>query len=149
MTDLVVGDGTQVTLHFSLKLESGDVVDSNFDGDPATFIVGDGNLLPGFEQAIFGMSAGSQASLAINPENAFGQPNPNNIQQVPRKAFTEEFEFSSGLVITFADASGGEVPGVIVDFTPENVTVDFNHPLAGEVITFDVSILSVVPAVTH
>jgi len=149
MTDLVIGEGTQVTLHFALKLDSGEVVDSNFEDDPAIFSIGDGNLLPGFERALFGMTAGDSATFEIPPEDAFGFPNPNNIQEVERENFGGEFELENGLVVSFADASGAETPGIVREFDEEKVVIDFNHPLAGETITFEVNILSVSPVVTH
>jgi len=149
MAELVIGEGMRVSLHFSLKLESGEVVDSNFEGDAATFIVGDGNLLPEFEKKLFGLSAGNSATYTMPPESAFGQLNPNNIQSVRRDAFTDEFELSVGLVVSFADAAGGETPGVIRAFDAKDVTIDFNHPLAGQSIVFDVKVLSVTPVVTH
>lgn len=149
MTALTVGEGTEVTLHFALKLETGEVVDSNFEGETATFVVGDGNLLPGFERALFGMTAGQRSAVLVPPEDAFGQPNPNNIQRVPRDNFTKEFELEVGLVVSFADAGGGETHGVITDINASDVVVDFNHPLAGKTIIFDVSIVEVQAAITH
>lgn len=146
---LTIGLDTQVELHFSLKLENGDVVDSNFDSSPATFVVGDGNLLPGFERSLFGLVAGDKAERIILPENAFGLPNENNIQVVDRTRFSKEFELSEGLVVTFADASGGEVPGVVRSFDDDKVTIDFNHPLSGKTILFQVQILNVMPATSH
>lgn len=85
MTEQVLAEqrirqNTEVTLHFALRLENGDTVDSTFDKAPATFKVGDGNLLPGFEAALFGFKAGDKRTLTIAPENAFGQPNPQNVQ---------------------------------------------------------------------
>jgi FKBP-type peptidyl-prolyl cis-trans isomerase SlpA len=74
MTDTRIGQNTEVTLHFALHLENGDTVDSTFDKAPATFKVGDGNLLPGFEAALFGFKAGDKRTVVVAPENAFGQP---------------------------------------------------------------------------
>ena len=148
MNELVIGEGTQVTLYFSLSLENGDVVDSNFEREPASFAIGDGSLLPGFEQALFGLKTGAKESIVIPPENGFGQPNPNNIQSVERESFAE-MELEKGLVISFKDPAGGELPGVVSSFNEEEVTIDFNHPLAGRNIVFDVEIVSVEPAVTH
>ena len=85
-----IGQNTEVTLHFALHLENGDTVDSTFDKAPATFKVGDGNLLPGFEAA--DCSASRQATSApsrFQPENAFGQPNPQNVQVIPRSQFKD------------------------------------------------------------
>lgn len=147
--NLTIGEGTQVTLHFALKLDGGDIVDSTFEGDPAQFTVGDGNLLEGFEQALFGLSAGDNETFVIPPEKGFGQANPNNVQEFKREDFAEDVELEKGLMLSFADAQNAELPGVVTDFNDENVTVDFNHPLAGKPINFEVKILQVDPAVKH
>jgi FKBP-type peptidyl-prolyl cis-trans isomerase SlpA len=139
---LRIGPEKQVTLHFALKLENGDVVDSTFDKQPATFKVGDGNLLPGFEQAIYGLKAGDKRSLAIGPEQGFGQGNPQNVQVMPRSQF-EGMELSEGLLVIFNDAANAELPGVVKAFDDSQVTIDFNHPLAGKALSFDVEILEV------
>jgi len=142
MTEPRIGQNTEVTLHFALRLENGDTVDSTFDKDPATFKVGDGNLLPGFEAAIFGFKAGDKRTLEILPENAFGQPNPQNVQIIARSQF-KDMELSPGLLVIFNDAANTELPGVVKEFDDTQVTVDFNHPLAGKTLTFDVEIISV------
>ena len=148
MTSLAIGPGTQVTLHFALKLENGHVIDSTFENDPATFSVGDGNFLDGFEQVLIGLVAGDRQAFTIAPEEGFGQVNPNNVQQMGRDDFTD-IELQVGLVLLFSNAQDTEVPGIITAFDDQQVTVDFNHPLAGETICFEVYILNVKPAVTH
>ncbi len=147
--EMNVGEGTRVYLNFSLALEDGDEVDSNFGGEAVSFAVGDGSLLPGFEQRLFGMRAGERKLFQVPPEDAFGQPNENNVQRIGRENFDEEIELELGLVCSFADASGGEVPGMVVAFDNEEVTVDFNHPLAGRTILFDVHIHRIEAAELH
>ena len=142
----VIGPGARVTLHFSLSLEDGSLVDSNFDGDAPTFTVGDGSLLPGFERALFGLRAGDRECFRIPPEDAFGQPNASNRQEVPRGQFAPDMDLEPGLVVSFADAAGGELPGVISEVGDERVVVDFNHPLAGRTLSFEVAIHRVEPA---
>ena len=142
MTEPRSGQNTEVTLHFALRLENGDTVDSTFDKDPATFKVGDGNLLPGFEAAIFGFKAGDKRTLHILPENAFGQPNPQNVQIIARSQF-KDMELSEGLLVIFNDAANTELPGVVKAFDDDQVTIDFNHPLAGKTLTFEVEIKDV------
>jgi FKBP-type peptidyl-prolyl cis-trans isomerase SlpA len=146
MSDLVIGQGTRVTLHFSLRLENGDVIDSTFDKKPAAFTVGDGSLLIGFERKLFGLKKGSRQKFVVSPEDAFGQPNPNNVQYFKRSQFDAALELHEGLVISFADAANSELPGVVSRFDDNEVVVDFNHPLAGRTITFEVDILDVVNA---
>lgn len=149
MRDLTLGPGTKVTLHFALKLENGDVIDSNFEKDPATFTVGDGNLLAGFEKALFGLQEGARQTFIIKPEDGFGQPNPNNIQEIPRAQFGADIELTEGLMLSFADAQKAELAGVVRGFTEDVVFIDFNHPLAGREIIFDVAILRIEPAQVH
>ncbi|AYC34333.1 peptidylprolyl isomerase [Pseudomonas cavernae] len=142
MTELRIGPDKEVTLHFALCLESGDVVDSTFDKQPATFKVGDGNLLPGFEVALFGLKAGDKRTLRVEPENAFGQPNPQNVQVMPRAQF-QDMELAEGLLVIFNDAANAELPGVVKAFDDARVTIDFNHPLAGKTLSFEVEIIEV------
>ncbi|PTQ67677.1 peptidylprolyl isomerase [Pseudomonas sp. GV071] len=143
--DVRIGPDKEVTLHFALNLENGDVVDSTFDKKPATFKVGDGNLLPGFEAALFGLKAGDKRTLQVEPEHGFGQPNPQNVQVMPRSQF-EGMELSEGLLVIFNDAANTELPGVVKAFDDSQVTIDFNHPLAGKTLSFQVDIIEVKPA---
>lgn len=143
MNDLRIGPATKVSLHFSLSLEDGTVIDSNFDREPASFSVGDGSLLEGFEKKIYGMAAGEKAVFTVKPEDGFGQPNPSNIQRFERKDFSADLELVEGLMISFADASQSELPGVVKSLQDDLVYVDFNHPLAGHDIEFSVAILDV------
>lgn len=149
MTDLTISENTEVTLHFSLGLTNGDLVDSNFDAHPATFKVGDGNLLPGFEKRLMGLTVGDIEEFNVPPEDGFGQPNPNNIQMVKRSSFSNDVTLEEGLVLSFGDAAGGELPGVIRSFDDDEVSVDFNHPLAGRSIIFKVKIVDVKPSTKH
>lgn len=142
MTDIRIGQNTQVTLHFALHLEDGNTVDSTFDKAPATFKVGDGSLLPGFENALFGLKAGDKRELSVPPENAFGQPNPQNLQVMPRNQF-QNMELAEGLLVIFNDAANTELPGIVKAFDEQQVTVDFNHPLSGKTLRFEVQIIDV------
>ena len=142
MSEQQIGPGTQVTLHFSLKLEEGAVVDSTFDKAPASFVMGDENLPENFEKLLHGLQAGSKESFTVAPEQAFGQHNPSNVQVLPRAQFAE-MDLEKGLMISFADKANGELPGVIADFDEKNVHVDFNHPLAGRTLIFNVEVLEV------
>lgn len=141
------GPGQQITLHFTLQLETGEVIDSTREKAPAIFAFGDGSLPQGFEQTVVGMEAGQQQVHRILPEQAFGMPNPNNIQQFPRKQFSD-MALEVGLVLNFADASQSGLPGMVSDFNDEMVTIDFNHPLAGKTLLFDVEILALEPVLS-
>ena len=147
VTSMQIEKGTRVTLHFSLALEDGSLIDSNFDKQPASFTVGDGNLLPGFESAILGLEDGQQREFTIPPESAFGQHNPQNVQDVERTNFAED-KLEIGAVFSFQNGDG-ELPGVIVGIEDDKVMIDFNHPLAGQSIVFKVEILEISPESVH
>ncbi|WP_067514426.1 FKBP-type peptidyl-prolyl cis-trans isomerase [Endozoicomonas ascidiicola] len=142
----VIEKGSKVTLHFSLKLEDGVLVDSTLEGKPASLVIGDGNLPEGFEETLLGMVAGDDRASVIPTEKAFGMPNPNNVQSIPRGSFATDVELEEGLMMSFSDAANSELPGVIRSFDDDRVEVDFNHPLAGHNLTFEVQILDVQPS---
>jgi FKBP-type peptidyl-prolyl cis-trans isomerase SlpA len=145
--NLQIQTGTSVTLHFSLALENGHIVDSNFEGNPATFSVGDGNFLPGFESSLLGLEVGDEREFIISPENAFGQHNAQNVQAVDRGNF-DETELEIGSILSFQNGDG-ELPGVIIALEENQVMVDFNHPLSGKNIVFQVKIVEINPERVH
>jgi len=140
-----IGQNSRVTLHFSLLLSSGEEIDTTRRGKPAVFEFGDGNLLPGFEEALLGMVPGDDSQLTIGAKDAFGLRNPANVRVMPKTGFSDleaGGEFEEGLILSFK-APDGELPGVIVEVFDESLKIDFNHPLSGEDIVFDVSIINV------
>lgn len=145
-----IGAGACVTLHFSLALEDGTVIDSNFDKSPATFVMGDGSLLPGFEEALLGAVSGQRVDVLLPVDKGFGTVNPGNVQVLPRRKFAGLLANSTdpvveGTVLSFADAGGFEISGVVKSIDEDTLVVDFNHPLAGREIRFNAHILSVIP----
>ncbi|HLR18169.1 MAG TPA: FKBP-type peptidyl-prolyl cis-trans isomerase [Alcanivoracaceae bacterium] len=140
---LKIGPQREITLHFAVLLESGEEVDSTFDGEPATFVWGDESLPEGFERSLLGLKAGDKRSVSMGPEQGFGEVNPENILHFRREEFPPEDELAPGVVMQFTDAAKAELPGVIKSVDEEWVTVDFNHPLAGRNLTFVVEIIDV------
>jgi FKBP-type peptidyl-prolyl cis-trans isomerase SlpA len=139
----IISSGSTVSLHFALKLADGQVIDSTFEATPAQLVIGDGNLPEGFESLLPGLAVGDHKTFSVDPEHAFGQHNPNNVQRMKRSDFAADLPISPGLVVSFADASNTELPGVIASVEGDWVEVDFNHPLAGKILTFEVQILDV------
>ena len=138
-----ISKSSKVTLQFEIRLDNGNVVDSTFDKAPASFVMGDGSMFAGFEKKLLGMAAGERATYQIAPEDAFGQPNPNNIQTFKRSQFDKDMDIVPGMMFSFADAQNTELPGVVKEVTETFVDVDFNHPLAGKVLDFEVLIHAV------
>ena len=141
-----IGENTRVTLHFSIHLASGEEVDTTRRGKPASFNVGDGNLPAAFERALFGLRTGADERILIDAADAFGPRRFQNIRTMRRDDFPNAADLEPGMMLAFgaaaADASG-EVPGVVRSVGEETVEVDFNHPLAGHDLVFDVTILAV------
>jgi FKBP-type peptidyl-prolyl cis-trans isomerase SlpA len=148
-TQKIVAD-SKISMHFALRMDGvatdgtrkKDEVDSTFKTKPAEFILGDGNLLPGFEEFLIGLTVGDHKTFNVPAEKAFGQTNPQNIQEMKRSVFAVDMPLSPGLVVSFADAAKAELPGVIKSIEGDYVMVDFNHPLAGKDLEFEVQILA-------
>ncbi|HSC75754.1 MAG TPA: peptidylprolyl isomerase [Pseudomonadales bacterium] len=143
MTDTVISAQTCVTLFFALSLVDGQIIDSNFSGKPAQCVPGDGNLLPAFDACIIGLKTGERRQFVIPAAEAFGLRQDANLKRVPRERFAKDIEIVPGLVVSFAAAEGGELPGVVHRLMGDMIEVDFNHPLAGRDIVFDVEIVGV------
>ena len=140
----VIAHASRVVMHFSIKLEDGSAADSSkVHGKPARFQMGDGNLTPNFEKHLIGLKAGDEREFTLEPEAAFGQPLDENIYQVDAAKFTPETPAEVGSIIAFTQPDGRELPGIVRAVEGNTVTVDFNHPLAGQRIVFAVEILSV------
>ena len=142
-----ISPGKLITLNFSLapKENPDALIDSNFEKDPVSFTFGDGNLLPGFENIMLGLKAGDHKIFTVEAEQAFGLRNEDNIHLYPRYQFPADLVMEKGLMINFSDVGGNEQAGVIAEFNADEVTVDFNHPLAGLDILFTVNIKAVEP----
>ena len=102
--------------------------------------MGDGSLTENFEKCLLGLQAGDEKSFELAPEDAFGQPNPDNIYYVDRSKFGADTPAEVGTIIAFTQPDGTELPG-LVRVAGDSVTIDFNHPLAGQRVTFEVEIL--------
>ena len=143
-----------VTLHLSLTLKDGTVAESTFDGEPLTFTMGDGSLVEGLELGLYGLRSGDCQRLELYPEQHFGLHDPAKVHQMARSEFGTEFGAESdtgivlqpGVIVGFDTLAGEELSGTVVSLDEATVDVDFNHPLAGRTVIFDVEIIDVVPA---
>jgi FKBP-type peptidyl-prolyl cis-trans isomerase SlpA len=140
-----ISPASSVTLHLSLTLEDGTVADSTFDDEPFTFIMGDGTLVHGLEIALYGLFSGDKQRLELTPEQSFGLHDPQHIHQMPRSAFADDIELAPGVIVGFETPEGEELAGAVQEVDEDAVMVDFNHPLAGHSIIFEVEIIDVEP----
>lgn len=139
-----ITDKSEIILHFDLTLEDGTAADSTrVNNKPAKMVMGDGSLTPNFEACLLGLTIGDKKSFTLAPTDAFGMPNPDNIYHVDRTKFSADMEVSEGMIMGFSQPDGSELPGIIRSIAGHSVTVDFNHPLAGQTVIFAVEILDV------
>lgn len=137
--------GSRVTMHFSITLEDGMVAEESFGGEPLVFVMGDGTLVEGLELALYGLQAGERQQLRLEPAQAFGYRDPDNVHALPRSDFPVDMDLHPGVIVGFATPGGDELPGAVLALDDDTVQVDFNHPLAGHTLTFAVHILVVQP----
>ena len=132
-----------VTLHFSLALADGTPVDGTADGEPMTFTMGDGSMIAAFEQVIAGLGIGDKQQVSLDPRDTFGFPEEENKHWMDKSEFDLDVELEEGLMIEFTTPAGDEIPGILIEVSPDKVLVDFNHPLAGHEVVFSVDIVDI------
>jgi FKBP-type peptidyl-prolyl cis-trans isomerase SlpA len=135
--------GDTLRLRYSLSLPDGTLADSTFDTEPETLTLGAGVLSSGLEQCLLGMPAGERRAFELEPWQAFGEPDPDMIQRIPRADLPEDFPLEPDTLVEFALPSGVTLPGLILEIGADAVRVDFNHPLAGCRIRFEAEIVEI------
>jgi peptidylprolyl isomerase len=140
---MAVKNGDTVRVHYKGTLVDGTVFDTSVDRDPMEFAVGAGQVIPGFERAVVGVEPGATVTVTIQPEDAYGPHIPELSQTVSVEDFgTEPYV---GGVVTLVSPEGDELPGRIVAIEDDVVTLDFNHPLAGEALVFEIELVALEP----
>jgi FKBP-type peptidyl-prolyl cis-trans isomerase SlpA len=137
--------GSRVTLHYELRLADETVVDSTRAGEPATFLMGGGELIDLLEKRLLGLQPGERRHFEISSAESQNAVSAETVQVMARGDFPAEPALEPGQVFGFATPSGEEIPGLIVSVSDTEVVVDFSHPLAGRDFIFDVEILAIEP----
>ncbi len=139
----MIGAGSIVMMHFTLTLSDGTVAETSRDGEPLQFQMGDGSIVIGLERALYGLQVGATQTILVDPQDAFGFPDPVNVHAMSSHDFADDMLLEPGVIISFTTPDGEELPGTVVEADDEQVMVDFNHPLCGHTVEFDVEILAV------
>ncbi|WP_136440111.1 FKBP-type peptidyl-prolyl cis-trans isomerase [Pacificoceanicola onchidii] len=139
-----VKSGDTVRIHYTGTLADGSVFDSSQGRDPLEFQVGSGQIIPGLDKAIPGMTAGEKKKVDIPADEAYGQPNPQAMQTVPRADIPADIPLEVGLQLQVQTPTGQVMPVTVTEMTEEQVTLDANHPLAGKDLTFDFELVEIV-----
>ena len=142
----VVKNGDTVKVHYHGTLDDGTVFDSSHERDPLNFTLGQGEIIPGFENAVQGMSQGDSKNVSIPPDEAYGQRQEDNMLQVNQSDIPEEINPEKGMVLQVKTQDGQSRNVTVAEVTDETVTLDGNHPLAGENLNFEINLVEVQPA---
>lgn len=136
--------GNLVSVHYRGTLEDGTEFDNSYSrGEPISFTVGAGQMISGFDTAVNGMTAGEKKDVTLNPSDAYGESNPEAVQSFPRTSFPEELKVEVGTPVEARTPEGQPVRAFISGFDGEDVQVDFNHPLAGKTLNFEIELVDV------
>ena len=137
-----VADGKTVKVNYSLTVD-GKVVDSSKGREPLEFKEGAHQMIPGFEKALMGMKAGQKKSFTLKPEEGYGKINPKAYQEVPKSQLPKDMTPEAGMTLMAQTKDGQKIPVRIKEVKKDSVVMDFNHPLAGKTLKFDVEVVDV------
>ena len=139
---MAIKKGNKIKVEYEGTFEDGTVFDSSkYHDEPLEFEVGAGQIIPGFEEAVLGMDCGEEKEFKLNPNNAYGQYDPELIHKVSRDQMPVNVVPGSILVATLPN--GVQTPVKVTEVTDEGVTIDMNHPLAGKILSFKIKILDI------
>jgi len=143
--ELRVQDGQVVSLVYTLQVD-GEVIDSSEESEPLQFIQGEGHIIPGLEGGLYEMGIGESKNLVIAPKDAYGELNEEAFIEVPKDQFPDSIPLELGTELQVRDPEGDVMEARIDNIEEGSVRLDFNHPLAGKVLHFDVKVIALRPA---
>ncbi|MEX0773730.1 MAG: peptidylprolyl isomerase [Balneolales bacterium] len=136
-----IKDGDKVKVHYTGKLADGSEFDSSANKEPMEFKIGEGKLIPGFEQAVVGMNVGDKNTVTIPSNEAYGERRDDMNVSVEKEKLPEDLTPELGQQLQIQQEDGKAIPVVIADISDTHVTLDANHPLAGEDLTFEIEVV--------
>ncbi len=139
---MAITAGQKVSIHYNLKVD-GKQVDTSEGRDPLSFVYGDGEVIPGVEEEISGMSSGEKKSFRVEPDKGYGARRDEAVQRVPKDAFKEMEGISAGSIVVLEASNGQAFQATVAELTDDEVVLDLNHPLAGKTLDFEIEIVSV------
>jgi peptidylprolyl isomerase len=139
-----VRNGDKVRVHYTGRLDDGTIFDTSQGREPLTFVVGKGQLIKGFEDAVIGMEVGEKKTVKILSKDAYGPHREELVLTVPRKDFPPHIEPREGLALRMREPDGDVIRLTIKEVTEDTVTLDANHPLAGQDLTFEIEMMEIV-----
>ena len=140
-----IQDNMVVILNYTLLADE-EILESTEDGEPIEFIQGIGQVIPGLESALYGMKAGEKKTVVIEPDDAYGDYDPESLEIAKKEEFSEEIPLDVGTFLDLRDDEDDVLSAQIIEEDEDTVTLDFNHPLAGKTLTFEIKVSALRPA---
>ncbi len=138
-----IAKDTVVSIEYRLTLGDGEVIEETDQENPLVYLHGHQEIVPGLEKALEGKKAGESLKAQVSPEEGYGDYDPDDVEEVPRSEFPADLELEAGGIVTATDEDGDDVEFLIKEIKGDTVVVDFNHPLAGKTLHFDVKVREV------
>jgi peptidylprolyl isomerase len=136
--------GDTVAVHYTGKLRDGSVFDTSRNRDPLQFVLGESNVIRGFERAVSGMTPGDTKTADISAEEAYGPHQPELVVEFAREQIPPDLAVEIGQELQVQTTTGQPVPARVVQTSDDAITLDANHPLAGKELTFDIELVEVI-----
>jgi FKBP-type peptidyl-prolyl cis-trans isomerase 2 len=141
---LPVKKGDKIKVEYTGKLDDGTVFDSSEKhGEPLEFEVGSGQVIPGFDDAVTGMKKGEEKEFRLEPDEAYGPKDPNLVKALPKSQLPKDQEVKAGMMFIINLPNGMQIPATVVEVTEQEVTLDLNHPMAGEALNFKIKVVEI------
>ena len=140
---IIAKKGHKIKVQYVGRLADGTIFDQKSADDPLEFILGEGQIIPGFNDAVTGMRLNEEKTVTIKARDAYGRRQESLVREFPRSSIPPDIDAKIGQNIQIQDDKGRIIPGKIVSMSPANVTIDFNHPLANKDLIFDIKLVGV------
>ena len=140
--DAVIANGKTVSLEYTLTVD-GKVVDSSKGQTPLKYVQGEGKIIPGLEKQLAGLKVGEEKNIVVAPEDAYGMPDPSGVKEIKKTMIPKDIELAVGTTLEMSDNTGNVFPATIKEIKPDTVMLDFNHPLAGKQLNFQVKVVEI------
>lgn len=132
-----------VSIDYRLHLGDGKIIDESEPGDPLVYLHGYEEIVPGLEKALEGKKAGESLKVVVEPKDGYGEYDPDGVEEVPREDFPPDMELEAGGIVSATDEDGDDVEFLVKEVRPKTVVIDFNDPMAGKTLHFEVTVREV------
>lgn len=143
---MAVAQGNEISVEYEGRLDDGEVFDTSSHGDhshPLTFVVGSGQVIKGFDDAVMGMALNEEKEFTLTPEEAYGERHEQLMKDIPRDQLPKDQEPQTGMTLVMMTPEGQQIPAQIAEVGEESVKIDLNHPLAGKNLTFKIKVTQI------